>query len=68
MADVNNCLRQLRFNHGQMTQEEIAKQADVSRQTIIAIESGRYTPSLKLAFRLASIFHCRIEDIFSLKQ
>jgi putative transcriptional regulator len=47
-----------------MTQEELAKKAGVSRQTIIAIESGKYTPSLGLAFKLAEIFGRTIEEIF----
>ncbi|MGD0461427.1 MAG: helix-turn-helix transcriptional regulator [Tepidisphaeraceae bacterium] len=68
MADVTNNLRRQRFEHGEITQEEVAKHVGVSRQTIIAIESGRYTPSLGLAFRLARMFKCRIEDLFSLKE
>ena len=65
MADVSNHLRRFRFDHNEMTQEDLANRVGVSRQTIIAIESGRYTPSLGLAFRLARLFKCRIEDIFS---
>jgi putative transcriptional regulator len=68
MADVTNNLRRQRFEHGEITQEELAKQVGVSRQTIIAIESGRYTPSLGLAFRLARQFKCRVEDLFTLKE
>jgi putative transcriptional regulator len=67
MADVTNNLRRFRFDHGEMTQEDLASRVGVSRQTIIAIESGRYTPSLGLAFRLARLFNCRIEDLFSLR-
>lgn len=48
-----------------MTQEELAKRAQVTRQTIISIEAGRYDPSLELAFKLAKIFSATIEDIFS---
>jgi len=48
-----------------VTQEELAKQLDVARQTINAIERGRYDPSLELAFKLAQYFDCSIEDIFT---
>lgn len=68
MAEVTNNLRRQRFDHGEMTQEDVANRAGVTRQTIIAIESGRYTPSLGLAFRLARLFQCRIEDLFALKE
>ena len=68
MAEVTNTLRRQRFEHGDMTQEELAKKVDVSRQTIIAIESGKYTPSLGLALKLARLFKCRVEDLFELKE
>jgi len=55
----------LRFEHGEMTQEELAGRVGVTRQTIIAIESGKYTPSLGLAFRIARTFNRGIEDIFT---
>jgi putative transcriptional regulator len=55
----------LRFEHGEMTQEELANRVGVTRQTIIAIESGKYTPSLGLAFRIARTFNRGIEDIFT---
>jgi putative transcriptional regulator len=64
MSKIMNTVRRLRFDHDEMTQEELAKKADVSRQTIIAIESGKYTPSLGLAFKLAKIFQRPIEEIF----
>ena len=64
MSKITNTVRRLRFDHDEMTQEELAKKADVSRQTIIAIESGKYTPSLGLAFKLAKIFERPIEEIF----
>ena len=64
MSKITNTVRRLRFDHDEMTQEELAKKADVSRQTIIAIESGKYTPSLGLAFKLAKIFQRPIEEIF----
>ncbi len=60
---MKNRLRELREEKG-LTQEELAKALGVTRQTIIAIEKGRYNPSLKLAFRMARFFNVRIEDIF----
>ena len=68
MSKITNTVRRLRFDHDEMTQEELAKKADVSRQTIIAIESGKYTPSLGLAFKLAKIFERSIEEIFSVAE
>ena len=64
MTTITNTVRRLRFEHDEMTQEELTKKADVSRQTIIAIESGKYTPSLGSAFKLAEIFNRPIEEIF----
>ena len=68
MSEISNCVRRLRFEHDEMTQEELAGRVGVTRQTIIAIESGKYTPSLGLAFRIAQFFGRRIEDIFDLKE
>ncbi len=56
----------MRFHKNQTTQEELAKHIDVSRQTIYAIESGKFNPSVKLALRLAKFFNCRVEDIFNI--
>lgn len=61
---IQNCIRKLRFNSGEMTQQALAEQAGVTRQTIIALEAGKYAPSLLLAFRLAAIFGVRIEEVF----
>lgn len=61
---ITNNLRQLRFAKGRMTQQGLADEVGVTRQTIIAIESGKYAPSLGLAFRLAKTFGVKIEDIF----
>jgi putative transcriptional regulator len=60
---MKNVLKELRAEHG-MTQADLAARLDVSRQTVIAIESGRYDPSLPLAFAIARVFARRIEDIF----
>ena len=62
---VQNNIRKLRFNHGEMTQEELAEKAGVTRQTIIAIEGGKYAPSLDLAFRIALAFGVPLEEVFS---
>ena len=63
-SEVRNQVRRLRFENGEMTQQQLADLAGVTRQTIIAIESGKYTPSLPLAFKLAKIFDLPIEGIF----
>ena len=61
---LSNNLRRLRFENDQMTQQQLADKAGVTRQTIIAIESGRYAPSLPLAFKIARTFGISIEDVF----
>lgn len=63
-AVIENRIRQLRFENGQMTQAQLAEKLAVSRQTIIAIESGKYTPSLLLAFKIANVFGRKMEEIF----
>ncbi len=60
---MKNRLEEFRNKRG-WTQQELADQADVSRQTIISLENGRYNPSILLAFRLARLFELKIEDIF----
>jgi putative transcriptional regulator len=60
---VNN-IRKLRFFANEMTQQELALRAEVSRQTIIAIEAGKYSPSLELAFRIADVFGVPIGEVF----
>ena len=67
MPEITNCIRRLRFDHGEMTQEELARRVGVTRQTIIALEAGKYTPSLGLAFRIARSFNRGIEDVFQFK-
>jgi putative transcriptional regulator len=59
-------IRELRFEHGQMTQQDLADRLSVTRQTIIALEAGRYAPSLLLALRMAKFFNVTVEDIFQL--
>jgi len=61
---LNNKVRRLRFDNGEMTQQKLADATGVTRQTIIAIESGKYAPSLPLAFRIARTFGVRVEDVF----
>jgi putative transcriptional regulator len=61
---ITNHIRRLRFEHGEMTQEALAKATGVTRQTIIALEAGKYAPSLELAFRLARTFGVGVEQVF----
>lgn len=63
--EITNNIRKLRFFADEMTQQELAEKAGVSRQTIIAIEAGKYSPSLELAFRLSEVFGAEIGDVFS---
>jgi putative transcriptional regulator len=62
---VRNNIRKLRFYHDEMTQEKLAEIVGVTRQTIIAIEGGKYAPSLELAFRIALAFGVPLEEVFS---
>jgi len=62
---VTNNIRTLRFHHGEMTQEQLAVKAGVTRQTIIAIENSRYSPSLELAFRIAGALGVKLEEVFT---
>jgi putative transcriptional regulator len=61
---VTNAIRPLRFAHGEMTQAELAARVGVTRQTIIAIEQGRYSPSLEVAFQIARVFGVTLDDVF----
>jgi putative transcriptional regulator len=61
---VSNDIRRFRFEHGEMTQAELADRVGVTRQTIIAIEQGRYSPSLEMAFQIAREFRVPIDDVF----
>jgi putative transcriptional regulator len=61
---VTNRIRALRFAHGEMTQAELAEQIGVTRQTVIAIEQERYSPSLEMAFQIARVFGVPLDDVF----
>lgn len=61
---VTNTIRSLRFAHGEMTQADLADRVGVTRQTIIAIEQGRYSPSLEMAFQIARVFNVPLNDVF----
>ncbi|MEY9213187.1 helix-turn-helix transcriptional regulator [Thermobifida halotolerans] len=61
---ITNTIRSLRFAHGEMTQAELARRLGVTRQTVIAIERGRYSPSLEMAFRIARVFGVPLDDVF----
>lgn len=61
---VTNSIRALRFANGEMTQAELAERIGVTRQTIIAIEQGRYSPSLEMAFQIARVFKVPLDDVF----
>jgi putative transcriptional regulator len=62
---INNNIRTLRFFNDEMTQQQLAKKVGVTRQTIIALEKGKYAPSLELAFRIAHVFDVPLEEVFS---
>ncbi len=61
---LNNNVRTLRFFANEMTQQELADRAGVSRQTVVAIEANKYSPSLELAFRIAEVFNVNINEVF----
>ncbi len=62
---ISNNIRKLRFYNNEMTQQELAKKTGVTRQTIVAIENCKYSPSLELAFRISDVFKTKLEDVFS---
>jgi putative transcriptional regulator len=62
---INNNIRKLRFHANEMTQQELADQTGVTRQTIVAIENGKYSPTLELAFRIARVFNTPLDEVFS---
>lgn len=65
-SPFTNTIRRLRFENDEMTQEALAQRVGVTRQTIIALEAGRYVPSLLLAVRLARVFGVNVEELFIL--
>ena len=65
---ITNRIRELRFFSGEMTQQQLAKLTGVSRQTIIAIEAGKYSPSLELAFHIADAFGVTIDEVFKFEK
>ena len=64
---ITNNIRKLRFFANEMTQLELAEKAGASRQTIVALEAGKYTPSLEMAFRIANVFGVPIGEVFECK-
>jgi len=66
--EILNHIRRLRFERGEMTQEELARRAGVTRQTIIALEARKYTPSLLLAFRIAHSLDAAVEEVFEYQE
>ena len=65
---MKNRLKEFRFKNGEMTQDNMVRIAGVSRQTIIAVEKGKFNPSAKLALKLANILHCTVEELFELEE
>ncbi len=61
---VTNRIRALRFEHGEMTQADLAKRIGATRQTVIAIEQGKYSPTLEMAFQIAAVFGVPLDDVF----
>jgi len=68
VANIKNRIRKLRFDHDEMTQEELANLAGCTRQTIIALEQGKYVPSITLAFQIARAFGVALEDVFQYEE
>jgi putative transcriptional regulator len=65
---IRNNIRKLRFHHDEMTQQQLAEKVSVTRQTIVAIEKGKYSPSLELAFRIARAFDVPLEEVFFIEE
>jgi len=61
---IRNRIRTLRFHHGEMTQQELADEVGVTRQTVNAVENGKYAPSLEVAFRIAAVFDMPLDEVF----
>ena len=64
-CNISNNIRKLRFLADEMTQQELADKTGVTRQTMVAIENGKYSPTLELAFRIAAVFNVSLEEVFS---
>jgi len=64
MPRINNRIRRLRFDNNEMTQEALAERAGCTRQTIIALEQGKYVPSIELAFKIAKALGAKVEEVF----
>ena len=62
---IKNHIRRLRFEHGEMTQAELAEKIGMTRQTVAAIEKAKYSPSLEAAFRIARVFGVGLDDVFA---
>ncbi len=65
---LKNNLKKLRFNAGQITQDTLARELQVSRQTVNSIENGKFNPSIKLALQIAAFFKCKVEEIFYIEE
>ncbi len=65
---ITNEIRRLRFEHAEMTQQALAEKIGVSRQTVNAIETGKYWPSLEVAFRIADVFGLRVDQVFTFER
>ena len=68
MPKISNNIRRLRFDKNEMTQEDLAKAVGCTRQTIIALEQGKYVPSIELAFKIARVFSVNLEEVFKYEE
>ena len=68
VANIKNRIRRLRFDHDEMSQQELANRAGCTRQTIIALEQGKYVPSIELAFGIAKAFGVTLEEVFQYEE
>ena len=67
-TNIKNNIRTLRFMNGEMTQQELANQIGVTRQTVVAIEKQKYSPSLEVAFKIANVFGVPLNEVFSYEE
>jgi len=67
-AEIKNQVRRLRFENGEMTQQELADRSECTRQTIVALEQGKYVPSLALAFKIARVFGVSVDNVFEYQE